>query len=57
MGDPRFEVGAPYNVGTCKAGGVCSRSALLCFQGPTVILIDRLVLFPSIWPDLRRVQQ
>lgn len=22
MGDPRFEVGAPYNVGTCKAGGV-----------------------------------
>jgi hypothetical protein len=57
MGDPRFEVGAPYNVGTCKAGGVCSRSALLCIQGPTVILIDRLVLFPSIWPDLRRVQQ
>jgi hypothetical protein len=53
MGDPRFEVGAPYNVGTCKAGGVCSRSALLS----TVMLIDRLVLFPSIWPDLRRVQQ
>jgi acetylxylan esterase len=22
MGNPRFEVGAPYNVGTCKAGGV-----------------------------------
>ena len=32
MGDPRFEVGAPYNVGTCKAGGVCSKSALLCIQ-------------------------
>lgn len=29
MGDPRFEVGAPYNVGTCKAGGVCSKFALL----------------------------
>lgn len=27
MGDPRFEVGAPYNVGTCKAGGVCSNPA------------------------------
>nr|OQO14599.1 Acetylxylan esterase 2 [Rachicladosporium sp. CCFEE 5018]OQO22420.1 Acetylxylan esterase 2 [Rachicladosporium sp. CCFEE 5018] len=25
MGDPRFEVGAPYNVGTCKAGGFSSR--------------------------------
>lgn len=22
MGDPRYETGAPYNVGTCKAGGV-----------------------------------
>lgn len=22
MGDPRFEVGAPYNVVTCNAGGV-----------------------------------
>lgn len=27
MGDPRFEVGAPYNVGTCKAGGFSSRPA------------------------------
>ncbi|KAI7497749.1 hypothetical protein KC367_g5639 [Hortaea werneckii] len=27
MGDPRFEVGAPYNVGSCRAGGFSSRPA------------------------------
>lgn len=26
MGDPRFKAGAPYNVGTCKAGGFDQRS-------------------------------
>lgn len=26
MGDPRFKAGAPYNVGTCTAGGFDSRS-------------------------------
>lgn len=26
MGNPRFKAGAPYNVGTCKAGGFDSRS-------------------------------
>lgn len=57
MGDPRFEVGAPYNVGTCKAGGVCSRSALPYHEGLALILINRPVLFPSSWPDLRRIQQ
>lgn len=57
MGDPRFEVGAPYNVGTCKAGGVCPRSTLPYVQGLAVILIDGLVLFPSSRPDLWRIQQ
>lgn len=57
MGDPRFEVGAPYNVGTCKAGGVCPESALLRIQVLAVVLIEYLVLFPSSRPDLRRVQQ
>ena len=27
MGDPRFIVGLPYNVGTCKAQGVSSLRA------------------------------
>lgn len=26
MGDPRFKAGAPYNVGTCSAGGFDQRS-------------------------------
>lgn len=26
MGDPRFKAGAPYNVGTCTAGGFDQRS-------------------------------
>ena len=32
MGDPRFIVGLPYNVGTCKAQGVGHTSVPLAFR-------------------------
>ena len=40
MGDPRFEAGAPYNVGTCEAGGVClpsSETAISRLMGQLIL--------------------
>ena len=36
MGDPRYETGAPYNVGTCKAGGVRKISQYPSLQYPLI---------------------
>ena len=32
MGDPRFQASAPYNVGTCAAGGVCPPYLLVSYR-------------------------
>ena len=41
MGDPRYETGAPYNVGTCAAGGVSQNTRALqiqsCLTGLTLV--------------------